>query len=75
MLNKGVDQGNFGFDTNKARHHIKDEDMDNLVEEACYQITQPVMRLLANCEFKKPFMFWLFPNYHMVVAINTQDLP
>lgn len=74
MLNKGVEQG-YGFPTGRARYHIKDEDMDNLVEDACHEITRPVMNLLEGPTFKKPFMFWLFPNYHMVVAINTQDLP
>lgn len=75
MLNKGMDQGNLGFATGRALYHIKGEDMDNLVEEACYEITSPVINLLEGPKFKKPFMFWLFPNYHMVVAINTQDLP
>lgn len=74
MLNKGEDQG-YGFSTGKARYHIKDEDMDNLVEDACYEIAKPVINLLADTGFKKPFLFWLFPNYHMVVAINAQDLP
>jgi len=75
LLNKGTDQGNFGFSAVKARYHIKGEDMDYLVEEASHQIAKPVLNLLAESEFKKPFMFWLFPNYHMVVAINAQDLP
>lgn len=75
LLNKGTDQGGFAFSTGRAYHHIKGDDMEALVEEACYQITKPVMNLLEGPGFKKPFMFWLFSNYHMVVAINTQDLP
>lgn len=74
LLNKGVEQG-YGFPTGRARYHIKGEDMDNLVEDACYKIGNPIMKLIEGPGFKKPFMFWLFPNYHMIVAINTQDLP
>lgn len=74
MLNKGVEQG-YGFGTGRALYHIRGEDMDNLVEDACHQITKAVMGLLDKTEFQKYFMFWLFPNYHMVVAINAQDLP
>lgn len=61
------------FGTGRARYHIKDEDLENLVEDAYYQIGVPIFNLLANTSFKKPFMFWLFPNFHLVVAINAQD--
>lgn len=74
MLNKGIDAGSLAFSTGRAMRHIRGEDLDNLVEDACYEITKPVTALLAGPGFKKPFLFWLFPNYHMVVAINTQDL-
>lgn len=73
MVNKGVDMGDLAFSTGRARYHIKDEDLDNLVEDACHQIGVPIFNLLANTSLKKPFMYWLFPNYHMVIAINAQD--
>lgn len=75
MLNKGVEHGLFGFSTKKARHHIKGTDLDDLVDEACHQIANVVFALIDNTEFTKPFIYWLFPNCQMVLAINAQDLP
>lgn len=75
MLNKGDEHGLFGFSTIKARYHIKGSDLDDLVDDACGQITNVVLALIQNTGFTKPFVYWLFPNYQMVLAINAQDLP
>lgn len=73
MFNKGLDQSAYGFSTGKARFHLRGDDLDDLVEDTCSAISNAVMELVDVTSFSKPWLFWLLPNYHVVVAINVKD--
>lgn len=73
LFNKGLNQSAYMFCTNKTRYHLSGDDLDDLVDDTCSEVSNAVFQLIDNTCFTKPWLFWLLPNYHVVVAIHVKD--